>query len=250
MLHPLALLIVCPAALAANSFKCPSQDTTGYFPDPDQCDKYWDCLDGNAQARYCADGFAFKFGRRRTGDPCDYEWHVDCEGKVLQAPQGTGVCERKNGYYPHEDPDVCTSYYICNDNNPELNNCSPGTHYNIAKRVCDWKEVAQRGACGVKQVVDGFTCPGVGKEGHHPRYTDERDCRAFFVCLNGVTPQNANCPLGELFDDVALDCKFYALVSSCVDYYKEHPLLKQFVDEDGDGKVDVNFELAQYSQNF
>ena len=72
------------AAFAANSFNCPPDESTGYFADPDECDKYWDCDRGLAQAKFCADGLAFSARARRSSNPCVYYWQADCQGRTLR----------------------------------------------------------------------------------------------------------------------------------------------------------------------
>ena len=73
-----------PAALAASSFNCPADESTGYFADPDQCDVYWDCDRGFAQLRECPDGMAFSERARRTSNPCVFHWMADCQGRFLR----------------------------------------------------------------------------------------------------------------------------------------------------------------------
>ena len=34
-------------------------DTEGAFPDPDQCDKYWECRGGNLTSHFCPDGLVY-----------------------------------------------------------------------------------------------------------------------------------------------------------------------------------------------
>ena len=36
-----------------------SCDTNGAFPDPDQCDKYWECRGGNLTSHLCPDGLVY-----------------------------------------------------------------------------------------------------------------------------------------------------------------------------------------------
>lgn len=244
----LVCLLLCPAALAASSFNCPSNEDTGYFADPDQCDKFWDCVGGLANEKYCPDGLAFSERARRSSNPCGYHWQVDCEGRVLQGPSGTAPCTRQNGFFPHEDSTNCIQYYQCVKNVPTLTSCAPGLLYNIRTFTCDWPKDANREGCIVKASVDGFTCPdGIslnnnGLQEQHPRFTDGNECRTFFVCLNGVTPQKVSCPLGEVFHSDFKTCTVAENVPGCKEYYKDHPLRNRFKDEDGDGRVDVNLE--------
>ncbi|KAF0299849.1 Protein obstructor-E [Amphibalanus amphitrite] len=244
----LVCLLVCPAALAANSFNCPPTENTGYFADPDQCDKYWDCDRGLATARLCPDGMAFSERARRNTDPCVLHWLAGCQGRTLQAPNGTLPCDRQNGYFAHEDPSNCIDYYHCLNNVPSPATCAPGLVFNPRSHGCDWPTDANREGCNTRASVDGFTCPNEivlnsnGLREQHPRYNDRNDCRSFFVCLEGVTPQKVRCPLGEVFSENLNSCTLAEFVPGCEDYYKDHPLRNRFKDADGDGRIDVNLE--------
>ena len=53
---------------------------------------------------------------------------------------------------------------------------------------------------------DGFKCPEEkqldrnGNPEAHPRYPHPTDCQKFYICLNGVTPREHGCELGEVFN--------------------------------------------------
>merc|ERR1712213_54542 len=67
----LKVLLIAFISVAAgqSNFRCPEKD--GYFEDPNQCDKYYDCFDGIAEERLCPDGLVFDpFSRKR--EPCDH----------------------------------------------------------------------------------------------------------------------------------------------------------------------------------
>ena len=65
---------------AQSNFLCPEKD--GYFPDPRQCDKYYDCYDGVAEEVLCPDGMVFNpnFDPRR--EPCDHYFQVECGDRI------------------------------------------------------------------------------------------------------------------------------------------------------------------------
>ena len=71
----LALGLVGPALVRASGFECPEE--AGVFPDPEQCDKYYECVDGLPETKFCPDGLLFD-----ASDPnselCDYPFNVDC----------------------------------------------------------------------------------------------------------------------------------------------------------------------------
>ena len=106
-----------------------SCDTNGAFPDPDQCDKYWECRGGNLTSHLCPDGLVYDLttsvasfqvvtelpivtmrmciSQVGTGAPpsdgsrCSYPFAIDCSSRtLLQPPQPRDNCPRQNGYFP------------------------------------------------------------------------------------------------------------------------------------------------------
>merc|ERR1712098_60647 len=124
-LKVLVLVALVTVAAGQSNFRCPEKD--GYFEDPNQCDKYYDCLDGIAEERLCPDGLVFDpFSRKR--EPCDHYFNVDCGDRLdLQPPKGpSDLCPRLNGFYSHPDPGVCHIFYACVDGTAEEYTCSSG----------------------------------------------------------------------------------------------------------------------------
>merc|ERR1712243_303748 len=125
-LKVLVLVALVSVAAGQSNFRCPEKD--GYFEDPNQCDKYYDCLDGIAEERLCPDGLVFDpFSRKR--EPCDHYFNVDCGDRLdLQPPKGpSDLCPRLNGFYSHPDPGVCHIFYACVDGTAEEYTCSSGS---------------------------------------------------------------------------------------------------------------------------
>lgn len=64
----------------------------------------------------------------------------------------------------------------------------------------------------VVMLKDGFSCPkepqtsSRGQAVAHPVYAHPEDCQKFYVCLNGVTPREQGCPLGEAFNEETKNC--------------------------------------------
>merc|ERR1712156_1292842 len=116
--------------MGQSNFRCPEKD--GYFEDTNQCDKYYDCLDGIAEERLCPDGLVFDpFSRKR--EPCDHYFNVDCGDRLdLQPPKGpSDLCPRLNGFYSHPDPSVCHIFYACVDGQAEEYTCSSGLKFYV-----------------------------------------------------------------------------------------------------------------------
>lgn len=55
--------------------QCP--EPNGYFPDAEQCDKYYDCRDGKITEKLCPDGLVFNdFSPQH--EKCDLPFGIDC----------------------------------------------------------------------------------------------------------------------------------------------------------------------------
>ena len=57
------------------AFNCP--ENNGFFPDPEQCDLYYECIDNVPEAKLCPDGLLFEDGNPNQ-EKCDYPFNVEC----------------------------------------------------------------------------------------------------------------------------------------------------------------------------
>jgi hypothetical protein len=58
-----------------------------FLPDPNQCDKYYECTENGPQERLCPDGLVFDDTRGGV-ERCDYPFNVDC-GQRLDLREST-----------------------------------------------------------------------------------------------------------------------------------------------------------------
>jgi len=227
-LKVLVLVALVTVAAGQSNFRCPEKD--GYFEDPNQCDKYYDCLDGIAEERLCPDGLVFDpFSRKR--EPCDHYFNVDCGDRLdLQPPKGpSDLCPRLNGFYSHPDPGVCHIFYACVDGTAEEYTCSSGLWFDEYSGVCNWPETTDRKDCKADsyalETSNGFQCPEAsptdefGQYDPHPKYADTDDCAKFFICLNGISPREQGCELGLVYNELSKQCDAPENVPECKDYY-------------------------------
>ena len=54
-------------------------------------------------------------------------------------------------------------------------------------------------------LANGFKCPG-GPIGVHPALPHPKDCRMYYVCLDGITPSAAGCTHGKVFNPTTQQC--------------------------------------------
>ncbi|XP_054271042.1 protein obstructor-E-like isoform X1 [Macrosteles quadrilineatus] len=226
-----ALLIVALSHSTVAQFKCPDKKY-GQYEDSVQCDKYYECDEGVATQKLCPDGLVFDPTNRKI-NKCDQPFNVDCGDRLeLQDPQGTHLCPRRNGYFAHPDETVCNIFYNCIEGESTEITCPSGLHFDEYSGTCVWPASAGRQNCGeadTMKLKDGFSCPKEGQaSGHgqavaHPVYAHPEDCQKFYVCLNGITPREQGCSLGEVYNEETQRCDAPENVPGCEDWFKDNP---------------------------
>lgn len=192
-------------------------DQQGAFPDPEQCDRYWECRDGQLTSHLCPDGLvydlttsvaSFQVG---TGAPpsdgsrCSYPFAIDCHARpLLQPPRPSPNCPRKNGYFTV--PGTCDQYWLCGADRPAtLHTCPVSLVFAPDQGRCTWVGEAGRPECQQTDTFhQDFLCPESGF-GEYLRYPDPADCRAYYVCVRGAATRSV-CPAGQAFHPVAVAC--------------------------------------------
>uniref|UniRef100_A0A1B6BWG6 Chitin-binding type-2 domain-containing protein n=3 Tax=Clastoptera arizonana TaxID=38151 RepID=A0A1B6BWG6_9HEMI len=199
--------------------ECP--EPNGYFADAYQCDKYYECKDGAITEKLCPDGMVFN-DFSPLHEKCDLPFNIDCSQRPeRQQPKPTLHCPRLNGYFAHEEDNVCDKFYFCVDGKFNMIQCPNGLVYNEKTGICTWPDEAKKKGCSSQEVLK-FSCPTVSmsEAQQHPRYADPEDCQFFYVCINGETPRRNGCKRGQVFDDVTKNCDWPRKVPECQDWYK------------------------------
>lgn len=70
-----AIALLGLLSVATAQFKCP--ENRGFFPDPEQCDLYFACVDGVAEEKLCKDGLVFRDDNPKK-ELCDIPANVEC----------------------------------------------------------------------------------------------------------------------------------------------------------------------------
>jgi len=223
----IAALCVASATAAAD-FECPKPN--GQFEDEIQCDRYWDCQDGEAKSKLCPDGLVFDPLNRKI-NKCDQPFNVDCGDRTeLQPPKSTKFCPRKNGFFAHPDESVCDIFYNCIEGDALEMKCTVGLHFDEFSGTCVWPDTAKREGCEtpLKKSPSGFSCPKNqpktderGQVVTHPQFPHATDCQKFHVCLNGEDPRDLACQEGEVYNDASQKCDAPENVPGCEDWYKD-----------------------------
>ncbi|XP_075227274.1 protein obstructor-E-like [Lycorma delicatula] len=199
--------------------ECP--EPNGYFADAYQCDKYYECIDGAITEKLCPDGMVFN-DYSINQEKCDLPFNIDCSSRPeRQTPKPALHCPRQNGYFSHEEQNVCDKFYYCVDGKYNMITCPDGLVYNEKTGICTWPDEAKKKGCSSQEVFK-FTCPEVAmsEAQQHPRYADPEDCQYFYVCINGETPRRNGCKIGQVFNDATKNCDWSRNVPDCADWYK------------------------------
>ncbi|XP_023320463.1 protein obstructor-E [Eurytemora carolleeae] len=231
-----------------EEFKCPAftklTDKIHLFPDPTQCDKYFECRNGLSKRVICQDGLVFHPEKPEGEDPCDLKHNTPDKCKTrpeLQRPKpGDSHCPRQNGVYPSEDPFECDVFYSCLNGVGSPTRCAEGLHFSEDIGTCVWARESGRAGCVSEQnrsqkkmtdkkpaddtpttqkpksLENGFTCPG-GALGVHPALPHPTSCRQYYICLDGITATEAGCTKGRVFNPGTQQCDSPQNVPGCED---------------------------------
>uniref|UniRef100_A0A1I8M7T4 Chitin-binding type-2 domain-containing protein n=1 Tax=Musca domestica TaxID=7370 RepID=A0A1I8M7T4_MUSDO len=104
------------------------------------CDKYYVCVDGQANARNCSNGLQFN----TECDCCDFPSKVNCTISTLQRnikpfakspPKAADIkCPSEGShFYPHINPE---KYYFCLNGRGVILECTPGLVYDKSMETC------------------------------------------------------------------------------------------------------------------
>ena len=231
-----------------SDLKC-APGSEGLFPHPQFCDRYFECRGGQlVKRKQCEDGLVFDPDKNPDEDPCDHIHNVKdkCKPrpKLQVAKPGDGYCPRQNGVYPSPDPGECDRFYSCLNGVGSSQQCAEGLHFDPNIGTCIWARESTRKGClsankrsqaneatrkplipeaeGEKEgesLPNGFKCPG-GKLGVHPALPHPDSCRLYYVCLNGITPNEAGCVSGLVFNPDTAKCDDPKNVPGCEDTYE------------------------------
>ncbi|XP_049313214.1 uncharacterized protein LOC105232808 isoform X1 [Bactrocera dorsalis] len=239
-----------------NYVVCPAQ-ALGYFIYPFDGLLFIECKAGHTNIQSCAPNTFFSLSNKicipsteardtdhlwlsTVGQVADNnfgtydhnrEWGtVDMTGAgthtlSLEDTVQTAVCPSgASGLYPH--PKDCTKYLRCANGITYVMDCGPGTAFNAALEVCDFKDKVDCSynvdfnnvALGHDRGpnIHPITCP----EGATGIYPHPLDCRKFLNCDNGIT-NIQDCGPGTAWNAKLETCDFIKNVD-CSDTHNVH----------------------------
>ena len=164
MVAKLAFAILSVLVLVVNGqiddFTCPDE-FEGYYPHLFSCDKYWKCIEGEAELKLCGNGLAFDdVDPTFTTENCLDLHSVDCGNRTeLEPAISAPNCPRLYGTFA--DPEDCNAFFNCRDGLSNRYMCAPGLAFDDGDRVCKWAD--QVSACKRQREEQGeqgeFVCP-------------------------------------------------------------------------------------------
>jgi hypothetical protein len=214
----------------APDYNCP--EPNGRFADPEQCDKYYICKKGTAEAVLCNEGLLFDFSIPNH-EKCVLPHNVKCGNRNLIQERTPGIdprCEAANGIFNFDDPTVCDKYINCDKGRAFEMPCPAPLVFDIKVGSCvrEAQLSEESRHCDEENEfleIDGFSCPGteaIGPQGllqAHPIYPHPSDCRSYFTCYFGKEPNKFGCPEGQVFGALTQQCKPAEDVRECACWY-------------------------------
>ena len=243
-----AVLLSAVAATEDSDTDGACGEEDGFFADAVQCDKYYECKEGERTEHTCKDGLVFDASNKKWA-VCSFPFSIDCAGREeLQEANPTENCPRQNGYFPHPDPKVCDKFFQCVDGAANPITCPTSLVFDLNRGQCAYEEQAKREGCSTNsdnfEELYDFRCPPGGSPAVHPRFPDPKDCQYFYICIGGRDPQRSGCPVGLVFNPDKKACDHPDNVAGeCRTWYNE-TFLEEVggLDEQGAAEVGVSLD--------
>ncbi|TRY67858.1 hypothetical protein TCAL_16939 [Tigriopus californicus] len=219
------------AVYGQGGFQCPDE-FEGFYPHHSSCDKYWECVEGEATLELCGNGLGFAdTDSTYTTKNCDYLSNVDCGNRTEIEPAISAPnCPRLYGTF--EDPEDCAGFFQCRDGLANRFSCAPGLAYDVRAQVCKWADQVDRCKKIEEEEEGAFQCPLDFRAGTFSKHAHPEDCRQYYVCIGGI-PREYGCPLGTVFKISEGDSQYEGQcadpedVPECSNYYGELQFDKQ-----------------------
>ncbi|XP_025154073.1 mucin-2-like isoform X2 [Harpegnathos saltator] len=195
--------------------KCPPKGSSkrAMLPHECQCDKYYECRDGDMILRKCPSGMHYDYIR----EICDLPKLVNCvrpipTTMVMSVPTTVSYdeCSSENEGQRYQDESSCTTYYECVNKQKVLKYCAPGLHFNVTLQLCEYpeKECAiitptSPGTSTTRITVTTEStstnaCPPKGSK-KEVRLPHECFCSDYYECDDGLQVRKS-CPSGLNYD--------------------------------------------------
>ncbi|XP_049295191.1 multiple epidermal growth factor-like domains protein 10 [Anopheles funestus] len=164
---------------------CQNQPDGAVFEHPSLCGQFIECRNGGETVHSCPEGEILRPDDKR----CAPGNTSTCELEPIDQ-----ICIGKPNDRQYRHPTDCQQYVRCQDSQPVVENCRPGTIFQATSQSC----VAGNG--NTCSFLDG-TCAG-RPDGVLPH---PQGCDLFLICTSGITSA-LRCPEGEILHPEFLVC--------------------------------------------
>jgi len=218
---PLVCLVIISLVSCQDDYVSDCPQDNGFFADALQCDRYYECRDGEVHEEFCPDGLVFDEASNSYAK-CGFPFSIDCTGRDERQPaQPTPGCPHQHGYFSVPDETVCNKFNFCVDGVPNTITCAGGLIFDPEKGQCAYSDQTTRPGCTSGDLF-GFQCPkeNLGAQ-EYSRHSDPEDCQFFYLCIEGKARRNG-CSVGDVFDPVSLSCQRQDKVDGpCGNWYNQ-----------------------------
>jgi len=145
-----------PTTTPSQSFTCPSPD--GFYPYPDTCTKFYQCIGGKPFIYSCPSSLYFNPAIRACDWPANvpsctkldfFQNVISNEIETIESQKF--ICPKPDGHYV--DPTNCNHYFICIDGVPVSNICPEGLYYDEVNNLCNYPELVNCDATPTTQAT-------------------------------------------------------------------------------------------------
>ncbi|XP_065089045.1 uncharacterized protein LOC135710405 isoform X1 [Ochlerotatus camptorhynchus] len=189
---------------------CPANDDPAnptFIRHPTNCRQYFICVAGTPIQQECPPNTAFN----PTTNVCDLESNVQCPATLRTkatflslvsktSSKANNRCIGNKGIINVPDPDDCSRYYMCMNDNSFSVECSKGMVFDSKTNKCG---NADSSIC-IKDVTYTIN-PCAGNKGmkYKPHATE---CEMYHMCM-GDKVYDLTCPAGKLYDSAKGKCE-------------------------------------------
>lgn len=191
----IAALMLATAVQAANINICDNVADKIFLEDVNNCTKYYLCLNGQPQSRYCSNGLYFNAAAQACTD--DNSQCLQCQKDAISMVPLARTCNK---------------YVLCFDGSPIIQECYGDLQFNPAIAKCDL--AINVGCVSNKCSVYDDTPSNI------KFVPSSLSCSNYYICMNGQ-PQEMSCAPNLYFNPDCNCCDLAANVNCTVPKTKE-----------------------------
>ncbi|KAM7358142.1 uncharacterized protein ACRADG_003199 [Cochliomyia hominivorax] len=215
-------------AAAAASETCENKPTGSTLPYPQDCSKYYMCINGQELLTNCMPNSYYD---PATGD-CDSNVEpTACQAsnttpKPTTSPPSPGFCNNEDNGYIYANEENCSQYYMCLNGTSILCQCQNETNYNPYTKECDSETTSNEckeplTTLSTTESTNTSTTPIEATTPSSPEHSQDNICcgqksgtylpypndNSKYVICKYPLPEVYSCAEGSIFDPQSLSCQ-------------------------------------------